>query len=54
VAVDIERRDHLDSSRAASPLTRAEDAIDVDTTDLGIDEVVDRLVDITLSRANNA
>jgi cytidylate kinase len=53
VAADIERRDHLDSSRAASPLTRAEDATDVDTTDLGIDEVVDRLVDITLSRANN-
>jgi cytidylate kinase len=54
VAADIERRDHLDSSRAASPLTRAEGAIDVDTTELGIDEVVDRLVDITLSRANNA
>jgi cytidylate kinase len=54
VAADIERRDRLDSSRAVSPLTRAEDAIDLDTTDLGIDEVVERLVDIALSRANDA
>ncbi|MDP9094543.1 MAG: (d)CMP kinase [Actinomycetota bacterium] len=54
VAAEIERRDHLDSSRAASPLTRAEDAIDLDTTELGVDEVVDRLVDITLSTADNA
>jgi cytidylate kinase len=45
VAADIERRDRLDSTRAASPLTRAVDAIELDTTDLDIDEVVDRLVE---------
>jgi cytidylate kinase len=44
VAADIERRDRLDSTRAASPLTQAADAIELDTTDLDIDEVVDRLV----------
>lgn len=49
VAADIDRRDRLDSSRAASPLARAEGAIEVDTTQLGIDEVVQRLVDITIN-----
>jgi cytidylate kinase len=46
VAADIERRDTLDSSRAASPLVQAADAIELDTTDLDIDEVVDRLVEL--------
>jgi cytidylate kinase len=49
VATDIERRDRLDSSRVASPLARADDAIELDTTDLDIDEVVDRLVELTVA-----
>jgi cytidylate kinase len=51
VAADIERRDRLDSSRAASPLIRADDAVEVDTTDLDIDEVVRRLVELTAEYA---
>ena len=51
VAADLQRRDKLDSTRAASPLARARDAVEVDTTDLSVDEVVDRLVDIVRSRA---
>jgi cytidylate kinase len=47
VAADIARRDNLDSSRAASPLTQTEDAIELDTTQLAIDEVVGRLVQLT-------
>jgi CMP/dCMP kinase len=47
VAADIARRDNLDSSRAASPLTQTADAIELDTTSLGVDEVVDRLVELT-------
>jgi cytidylate kinase len=46
VAADIERRDRLDSTRAASPLTQSADAIEVDTTDLDIDQVVARLVEL--------
>ena len=46
VAADIERRDRLDSSRAASPLHRAADAVELDTTGLDIDAVVDRLVEM--------
>ena len=46
VAADIERRDRLDSSRAVSPLTMAADAVELDTTELDIDAVVDRLVEL--------
>jgi len=42
-AVDMARRDRLDSTRAADPLARAADAVELDSTELGIDEVVDRL-----------
>ena len=40
---DVERRDHADSSRAASPLVVADGAVIVDTTGMGIDEVVARI-----------
>jgi CMP/dCMP kinase len=42
--VAIERRDALDSGRAASPLARARDALVIDSTDLSADEVIDRVV----------
>jgi cytidylate kinase len=48
VAADIARRDGLDSSRATSPLAKADDAVELDTTDLDIDAVVERLVSMTL------
>jgi cytidylate kinase len=41
--VDLQRRDTLDSTRAANPLTVAADAVVLDSTELGIDEVVARL-----------
>lgn len=43
---DIERRDTADSNRDDSPLSRADDAIEVLTDDLDIDEVVARLLDL--------
>jgi cytidylate kinase len=42
----IAARDRMDSSRADSPLRRTEDAIAIDTTDLAIEEVVDRLITV--------
>jgi CMP/dCMP kinase len=42
-AADLARRDRFDSTRAVSPLQRAPDAVLLDTTGLGIDEVVARL-----------
>ncbi len=50
VLADVRRRDHLDSTRAVSPLRAADDAIEVDTSDLGRDEVIDRLVGIVEER----
>jgi cytidylate kinase len=40
---DIRARDHADSTRPDSPLTRAPDAIYLETTVLGSDEVVQRM-----------
>ena len=40
---DLARRDKLDSTRAVNPLRQADDAVVLDTTQLGIDEVVSRL-----------
>lgn len=41
---EIEKRDKLDSSREVSPLMKAEDAIEIDTTSLTIDEVAEKLL----------
>lgn len=41
VLADIEERDYKDSTRAASPLKKADDAELVDTTNMTIDEVVE-------------
>ncbi|ONM48771.1 cytidylate kinase [Nocardia donostiensis] len=43
VLADVRRRDRLDSTRAVSPLRPASDATLVDTSDLGMDEVIDEL-----------
>jgi CMP/dCMP kinase len=43
---DLVRRDTFDSTRTASPLRRADDAIEVDTTGLDVDAVVARLVEL--------
>ena len=42
-AADLLRRDTLDSTRAADPLQQASDAVVLDTTTMGIDEVVAHL-----------
>jgi cytidylate kinase len=41
VAADIARRDHVDSTRSASPLAIADDAVRLDTTGRDINQVVD-------------
>jgi len=40
----LERRDHLDSTRRASPLTQSADAIELDTSDLSLDEVIAEVI----------
>lgn len=46
----VERRDRFDSSRAASPLRAADDAIELDTTALDIDAVLVRLRELVVQR----
>jgi|TARA_B100002003_G_scaffold98160_1_gene91418 cytidylate kinase len=43
---DINRRDEYDSSREISPLKKAEDAIEINTTDLTIDGQVSKIIEI--------
>ena len=37
----IRKRDHDDSTRAINPLRKADDAVEIDTTHMSIDEVTD-------------
>ena len=46
----IAERDHLDSSRAEAPLRQADDAVELVTDGLGIDAVIQRLVDLFRER----
>jgi cytidylate kinase len=50
VAQELERRDALDSGRAASPTTQAQDAVVVDATHLGLAEVIDLVVGLVRER----
>lgn len=43
VLADLRRRDEADSSRATSPLVAAEDAVRIDSTSHGIEEVIDEI-----------
>ena len=44
VATELERRDRTDAAREVAPLRQAEDAHRVDTSDLTLEETVDRVV----------
>ena len=50
VAAAIEARDKSDSTRTASPLTVAPDAVRVDTTGMSIDQVVARVLSLARER----
>ena len=45
VRADLERRDHLDSTRPVAPLQPAEDAVVIDTSALTVDDVVRKVLD---------
>jgi cytidylate kinase len=46
VLADVQRRDHLDSTREVSPLRAAEDALVVDTSDMTEAQVIAHLLDL--------
>jgi CMP/dCMP kinase len=51
VLADVRRRDHLDSTRAVSPLRAASDAVIVDTSDMTQDEVIAHLLELVTQRS---
>ncbi|KMO72188.1 (d)CMP kinase [Mycolicibacterium obuense] len=51
VLADVRRRDHLDSTRAVSPLRAADDALVVDTSDMTQDQVIGHLTALVEQKA---
>lgn len=51
VLADVKRRDHLDSTRAVSPLRAADDAVIVDTSDMDEAQVIAHLQELVQQRA---
>ena len=50
VLADVRRRDHLDSTRAVSPLRAAADAVIVDTSEMTEDQVIAHLLQLVQER----
>lgn len=50
---EIEERDRADSTRKIAPLIKCKDAVEVDTTNKTIDEVISEMLKIIDRRANN-
>lgn len=47
---EIEERDHQDMNREHSPLVQAKDAVYLDTSDLSIEQSVDKIIDLVNER----
>ena len=47
---DIRERDERDRNRPVAPLRQAEDAVRIDTSDMTIEEVTDRIVELARER----
>ena len=48
--LEIQERDRKDMSRTISPLEKAPDAVEIDTSELSIDEVVDEIIRLVMER----
>lgn len=52
IRADIEERDYRDMHREHSPLKQAEDAVLVDTSEMGIEEVIAKICEICEKQKN--
>ncbi len=50
VSDSLAQRDHLDSTRKTSPLSKAEDAIEIDSTELSLEETAQRIWELLKQR----
>jgi cytidylate kinase len=53
IGIELEARDHADSTRSISPLRPADDAVVIDTSDLGIEEVVEEVLEVIAQVVSN-
>ncbi|WP_252313337.1 (d)CMP kinase [Sinobaca sp. H24] len=51
---EIAERDLRDSTRAVSPLIKADDALELDTTNLSIDEAVEQILELVKERVHES
>lgn len=52
IKASIIQRDTLDSEREIAPLLKAHDAIEIDTSDMNIEQVVSKIIDIYMEKTN--
>lgn len=52
IARNLEERDYTDSTREESPLIKASDAVEMDTSNLTFDDQVQRILDLARDRMN--
>ncbi len=50
IATGIARRDERDATRADSPLRKADDAVEIDTTSLTVEQQVGRVIELAVAR----
>jgi len=50
IKAELEERDRRDRERSATPLVKAPDAVLIDTSDLSLDRVIDRVIEIVAVR----
>ena len=53
IAAELQERDLRDRTRAASPLVAAEDAVIIDSSQLSIDQVVDKVEELVRKKLSN-
>ena len=49
----LKNRDKIDMEREVAPLKKADDAIEIDSTNMSIEEVVDKIVEIYYNKCDN-
>lgn len=47
---NVEERDHLDTTREDSPLVKAQDAVEIDNSSLGIKEQFEKILELALAK----
>jgi cytidylate kinase len=52
VMTDLKRRDEKDSTRSYSPLQKADEALEIDTSMLTIDQQVEKIINLVRENKN--